>query len=84
MDYGTLIGNSFTYVKEGVIDKMKTRPLLVIATLILVIPLMGYIMGVYRGTTPAPKVENWPKLIVDGIRFIASLVYAIPGPPSGP
>ncbi|MGB8891048.1 MAG: DUF4013 domain-containing protein [Methanoregula sp.] len=79
MDYGTLIGNSFTYVKEGVIDKMKTWLLLVIATLILVIPLMGYIMGVYRGTTPAPEVENWPKLIVDGIRFIiVSLVYAIP------
>ncbi len=79
MDYGTLIGNSFTYVKEGVIDKVKTWLLLIIATLILVIPLMGYIMGVYRGPTPAPEVENWSKLIVDGIRFIiVSIIYAIP------
>jgi hypothetical protein len=79
MDYGTLIKNSFTYVKEGVIDKVNTWLLLSIATLILVIPLMGYIMGIYRGTTPAPEVENWSKLIVDGIRFIiVSLIYAIP------
>jgi hypothetical protein len=79
MDYGTLIGNSFTYVKEGVIDKVNTWLLLIIATLILVIPLMGYIMGVYRGTTPAPEVENWSKLIVDGICIIiVSIIYAIP------
>ncbi len=79
MDYGTLIGNSFTYVKEGVIDKVNKWLLLSIATLILLIPLMGYIMGVYRGTTPAPEVENWSKLVVDGILLIiASIIYAIP------
>jgi Protein of unknown function (DUF4013) len=79
MDYRTLIGNSFTYVKEGVIDRVNTWLLLIIATLLLVIPLMGYIMGVYRGPTPAPEVENWSKLIVDGIRFIiVGLIYAIP------
>ena len=79
MDYGTLIGNSFTYVKEGVIDKVNKWLLLSIATLILLIPLMGYVMGVYRGTTPAPEVENWSKLVVDGILLIiASMIYAIP------
>ena len=54
MDYGTLIGNSFTYVKEGIIDNVNKWLLLMIATLILTIPLMGYIMNVYRGTKPAP------------------------------
>src|SRR5271157_375281 len=79
MDYGTLVSNSFTYVKEGVIDKVNTWLLLSIATLLLVIPLMGYIMDVYRGTTPAPEVENWSKLFVDGIRLIiVSIIYAIP------
>jgi hypothetical protein len=79
MDYGTLIGNSFSYVKEGVIDKVNKWLLLIIATLILVIPLNGYIMGIYRGTTPAPEVENWSKLCVDGIRIIiVGIIYALP------
>jgi hypothetical protein len=79
MDYGIMIGNSFTYVKEGVIDKVNKWLLLIIATLILTIPLMGYIMNVYRGTNPAPEVENWSKLIVDGILLlIVGLIYAIP------
>jgi len=79
MDYGTLIGNSFTYVKEGVIDKVNKWLLLIIATLIFCIPLMGYVMRIYRGTTPAPEVENWGKLIVDGILLlIVGIIYAIP------
>ena len=79
MDYGTLIGNSFTYVKEGIIDKVNKWLLLIIATLILMIPLMGYIMNVYRGTKPAAEVEDWGKLFVDGILlFIVGIIYAIP------
>jgi hypothetical protein len=79
MDYGTLIGNSYTYVKDGIIDRVNTWLLLMIATLILTLPLMGYIMNVYRGTNPAPGVENWIKLLVDGILLcIVGLIYAIP------
>jgi hypothetical protein len=79
MDYGNMIGDSFTYVKEGVIDKVNKWLLLIIATLILTIPLMGYIMNVYRGTRPAAEVEDWGKLFVDGILlFIVSIIYAIP------
>jgi len=79
MDYGTLIGNSYTYVKEGIIDRVNTWLLLMIATLILTLPLMGYIMSVYRGTNPAPGVENWAKLLVDGILLcIVGIIYAIP------
>lgn len=79
MDYGMLIGNSYTYVKEGIIDKVNKWLLLMIATLILTLPLMGYIMNVYRGTNPAPEVENWIKLLVDGILLcIVGLIYAIP------
>ena len=79
MDYGTLIGNSYTYVKEGIIDKVNTWLLLMIATLILTLPLMGYIMNVYRGTNPAPGVENWIRLLVDGILLcIVGIIYAIP------
>ena len=79
MDYGTMIGDSFAYVKEGIIDKVNTWLLLMIGTLILTIPLMGYVMNVYRGTKPAPEVDGWAKLFVDGILlFIVSIIYAIP------
>jgi hypothetical protein len=79
MDYGNMIGDSFTYVKEGVIDKVNTWLLLIVATLILAIPLMGYTMNIYRGTKPAPEVDGWAKLFVDGILlFIVSIIYAIP------
>jgi len=79
MDYGNMIGDSFTYVKEGIIDKVNKWLLLIIATIILTIPLMGYIMNVYRGTKPAPEVEDWGKLFVDGILlFIVGIIYAIP------
>jgi len=79
MDYGTFIGNSFSYVKEGVIDKVNKWILLMVATLILAIPLMGYVLEIYRGKTPAPEVENWTKLFVDGILYlIIALIYAIP------
>jgi hypothetical protein len=74
-----MIGDSFTYVKEGIIDKVNTWLLLMIATLILAIPLMGYIISVYRGTRPAPEVGGWSKLIVDGILLlIVGIIYAIP------
>jgi len=79
MNYGTMIGDSFTYVKEGIIDKVNTWLLLMIGTLILTIPLMGYVMNVYRGIKPAPEVDGWSKLFVDGIfLFIVSIIYAIP------
>ena len=79
MDYGTLVGDSYTYVKEGIVDKVNTWLLLMIATLILTLPLMGYILNVYRGAKPAPDVENWIKLFVDGILLlIIGLIYAIP------
>ena len=79
MDYGTLIGSSYAYIKEGIIDKVNNWLLLMVATLILTLPLMGYVMQVYRGTTPAPGVENWIKLLVDGILLcIVGIIYAIP------
>jgi hypothetical protein len=79
MDYGTMIGDSFTYVKEGVIDKTNKWLLLIVATIILTIPLMGYIMKVYRGEKPAPEVEDWGKLFVDGILLlIVGIIWAIP------
>ena len=74
-----MIGDSFTYVKEGIIDKVNKWLLLIVATIILTIPLMGYTMKVYRGEKPAPEVEDWGKLFVDGILLlIVGIIWALP------
>jgi hypothetical protein len=53
--------------------------MLIIATILLGIPLMGYALKVLRGEKPAPEVEDWGTLFVDGIKYlIVGLIYAIP------
>jgi hypothetical protein len=53
--------------------------MLIIATILLCIPLMGYSMKVLRGEKPAPEVEDWGTLFIDGIKYlIVSFIYAIP------
>jgi hypothetical protein len=79
MEYGNMLGESFAYAKEGVVNKMNKWIMLIIATIILTIPLMGYLMQIYRGTKPAPEVVNWGKLFIDGIMLaIVAFIYMIP------
>ena len=79
MDFGHMIGDSFAYAKDAVVGKWMQWLLLVIATIILCIPLLGYSLKVFRGDNPAPEVSNWGTLFIDGIKYlIVSLIYAIP------
>ena len=79
MDYGTMVGESFEYAKEAVAGKWNKWLMLIIATILLGIPLMGYAMKVLRGEKPAPEVEDWGTLFIDGIKYlIVALIYAIP------
>lgn len=79
MDYGNMVGDSIAYAKDAVIGKWMQWLLLVIATLLLCIPLFGYILIVLRGEKPAPEVTGWGTLFIDGIKyFIVSLIWAIP------
>lgn len=74
-----MVGDSFEYTKEAVLGKWVKWVLLVIALILLAIPLMGYIMKVLRGEKPAPEVEDWGTLIVDGIKYlIVAIIYMIP------
>jgi hypothetical protein len=53
--------------------------MLIIATILLGLPLMGYAMKILRGEKPAPEVDDWGTLFMDGIKYlIVSLIYAIP------
>jgi hypothetical protein len=79
MDYGSMVGESFEYAKEAVVGKWNKWLMLIIATILLGIPLMGYVMKVLRGEKPAPEVNDWGTLFIDGIKYlIVSLIYAIP------
>jgi hypothetical protein len=79
MDYGNMLGESFNYAKEGVVEKMNRWVMLAIATIILCIPLTGYMMKIYRGVKPAPEVDDWGTLFIDGIKLlIVGFIYFIP------
>jgi hypothetical protein len=79
MDYGNMVGVSFEYAKEAVVGKWNKWVMLIIATILLGLPLMGYALKVLRGAKPAPEVDDWGTLFIDGIKmFIVSLIYAIP------
>ena len=79
MDYGNMVGEAFAYAKDGVWEKWNNWLMLIIATILLGIPLMGYIMKVLRGEKPAPEVTDWGTLFVDGIKYlIVAIIYAIP------
>jgi hypothetical protein len=79
MDFGNMVGDSFAYAKDAVIGKWMQWLLLIIATLLLCLPLLGYSLKVLRGEKPAPEVNDWGTLFIDGIKyFIVSLIWAIP------
>lgn len=79
MDYGSMIGESFEYAKEAVIGKWGKWLMLIIATILLGIPLAGYTLHVLRGEKPAPEVNDWRSLFIDGIRYVIIMcIYMIP------
>lgn len=74
-----MVGDSFAYAKDAIIGKWMQWLLLVIATILLCLPLLGYSLKVLRGEKPAPEVDGWGTLFIDGIKyFIVSLIWAIP------
>jgi hypothetical protein len=79
MDYGSMVGESFEYAKDAVVGKWNKWLMLIIATILLGLPLAGYSMKVLRGEKPAPEVDDWATLFIDGIKYvIVALIYAIP------
>jgi Protein of unknown function (DUF4013) len=79
MDFGNMLGDSFAYAKDAVLGKWKEWLLLIVATILLTIPLMGYTLRVLRGEKPAPEVTGWGTLFVDGIKYLViAIIWAIP------
>ena len=74
MDFGNMLGDSFEYAKEAVMEKW-------VKWIVLAIPFMtqGYSIQVFKGTKPAPEINDWVANFINGIKlFIVGFVYAIP------
>lgn len=78
MDFGQMLADSYEYTREAVWGKWVKWILLIISCIIFPL-IMGYGMEIMRGKKPAPELENWGKLFIDGIKLlIVGLIYAIP------
>jgi len=79
MDFGLMLDDAFAFTKQGIFENTDKWLKLILAILCLGIPLNGYVMRIYRGVQPAPEVDNWGFLFVDGLKLmLLGLVYAIP------
>ncbi|MDD1699622.1 MAG: DUF4013 domain-containing protein [Methanoregula sp.] len=79
MDFGTVLDDALAYTKQGVFENTNRWVKLIIAILCLGIPMNGYIMRIYRGERPAPEVDHWGTLFIDGLKLmIVGLIYTIP------
>jgi hypothetical protein len=78
MVIGKTIDGSFIYAKDGLMGKWQKWILLIISCIIF--PLfMGYTMRIYRGANPAPELDDWGGMFIDGIKLlIVGVIYAIP------
>ena len=73
-----LISESFGYAKDAVWGRWTRWFLLLVSTILF--PFMyGYTVRVMSGTKPAPELEGWIGLFIDGIKLIViTIVYSIP------
>jgi hypothetical protein len=79
MDYAEILADAYAYTKEGVFYNTNRWMKLVLAILLLGFLFNGYTMRIYRGAKPAPEVDRWATLFVDGLKlFLVGLVYIIP------
>ncbi len=73
-----MLGDSFEYTKEALIDKYMRWLILIIGTIIFPITL-GYTLRIYRGDRTPPETDDLVGLFVDGVKlFVVELIWALP------
>lgn len=78
MDFSAMIGDAFEYTKEALWEKWVRWILLLVSCIIFPL-ILGYVLEIMRGKKPAPELENWGKLFIDGLKmFVIEIIYAIP------
>ena len=81
MGIGDNLGESFEYAKEALVGKWVRWILLAIISIIPVVNFIasGYIVRVLRGIKPAPELEDYVQLFIDGLLyFIIMFIWMIP------
>ncbi len=74
-----MLSESFEYAQEGLVGKWMKWLLLLVATILLSLPLLGYALKILRGEKPSPEVSDWGTLFIDGIKYVVILIiYFIP------
>ena len=78
MVIGKTIDGAYFYAKDGLLGKWQKWILLIISCIIF--PLfMGYMMRIYRGVKPAPELDEWGSMFIDGIKlWIVEIIFALP------
>ena len=73
-----MVGDSFAYAKEGLVGKWVKWILLIISCIIFPL-ILGYMIRIFKGSTPSPELKEWRGLFIDGVKlFVVALIYAIP------
>ncbi len=77
MNYGSMLGNSFAYTKDGLLGNWGKWLLLFISMVIF--PLWwGYQWKIYRGESRMPPLDDWVGMFINGIKlFVVSIIYFI-------
>jgi hypothetical protein len=79
MDYEGILTDAFAYIREGIWENTDRWLKLILALILLGIPFNGYVMRVYRGAHPAPDVDQWGTLFIDGLKLLViGIIYAVP------
>ena len=74
-----MMDDAFGYAKAGVFNRTDRWLKLILATILIGIPLNGWVLRIYRGENPAPEVDRWGSLFVDGLKLLViGLIYALP------
>ena len=74
-----MLNEAWGYTHEGVLKNTNRWLKLMLALICLGIPFNGYVLRVYRGANPAPEVDTWGTLFIDGLKMLAiGLVYLLP------
>jgi hypothetical protein len=76
---GPGLDDAYDYAKTAAFGSGKRTVLMVLATLLLAIPLWGYLVRVLRDADPAAEIQDWGGLVLDGIQALIILVlYTLP------
>jgi hypothetical protein len=78
MDNGKTLSESLEYAREAVWGKWVKWILLIVATFIFPL-LYGYVLDILRGKKPAPELDHWGTLFIDGLKtLVICVIYMIP------